>query len=204
VLSYCRGGSLCDTMGKALETECPLPEGKVHVAFVQLCGALHYCHRHGVVHRDIKLDNLCWTDTRERTLMLIDFGYAATANEQTNFADSPAYAAPEVHHALQPDSPPFMCTQTDVWSAGVCLFAMLATSLPFNGSEDSDAELAELRRKVCAGVWDVQITNRPPEAVELVTALLKVDPAERFTLDEVCEHSWIGGQDQIPWRGFNE
>jgi len=63
---------------------------------------------------------------------------------------------------------------------------------------------AELRRKVCAGVWDVQITNRPPEAVELVTALLKVDPAERFTLDEVCEHSWIGGQDQIPWRGFNE
>lgn len=151
MLSYCRGGSLCDTMGKALETQCPLPESKVHVAFVQLCGALHYCHRHGVVccrasipgpvdslhrlspavslrypllrsrsatalrrtqvHRDIKLDNLCWTDTRERTLMLIDFGYAATANEQTNFAGSPAYAAPEVHHALQPDSLPFMCTQ---------------------------------------------------------------------------------------------
>merc|ERR1712159_818187 len=101
-------------MGTALETNTPLPEAKVHAAFIQLCGALHYCHRHGVVHRDIKLDNLCWTDKRERTLVLIDFGYAATSNEQSNFAGSPAYAAPEVHHAIQPGSPPFEATATDV------------------------------------------------------------------------------------------
>ena len=55
ILSLCRGGSLCDTMGRALETNCPIGEEKSRAAFLQLCGALHYCHRNGVVHRDIKL-----------------------------------------------------------------------------------------------------------------------------------------------------
>ena len=76
VLALCRGGSLCDTMGRALETRTPISEDKVHRTLVQLCGALHYCHRHGVVHRDIKLDNLCWSDDTERSLQLIDFGCA--------------------------------------------------------------------------------------------------------------------------------
>lgn len=71
VLSLCRGGSLCDTMGRALATKTPLTEEKVRSAFTQLCGALHYCHRSGVVHRDIKLDNLCWTDGSERVLVLV-------------------------------------------------------------------------------------------------------------------------------------
>jgi len=66
VLALCRGGSLCDTMGRALETNSPIPEARLHSTFLQLCGALHYCHRHGVVHRDLKLDNLCWADQRER------------------------------------------------------------------------------------------------------------------------------------------
>lgn len=96
VLSLCHGGSLCDTMGRALASGSPLSEGRCHAAFVQLCGALHYCHRSGCVHRDIKLDNLVWVDERETRLQLIDFGFAATVNEQRNFAGSPHYAAPEV------------------------------------------------------------------------------------------------------------
>ena len=101
VLALCRGGSLCDTMGRALTSRLPMAEAKVHSTFCQLCGALHYCHRHGVVHRDIKLDNLCWSEPSERTLILIDFGYAATTNSLSNFAGSPHYAAPEVHKTLQ-------------------------------------------------------------------------------------------------------
>ena len=58
VLSMCRGGSLCDTMGRALETNTPIGEERSRRAFCQLCGALHYCHRNGVVHRDIKLVRL--------------------------------------------------------------------------------------------------------------------------------------------------
>ncbi|KOO34847.1 serine threonine [Chrysochromulina tobinii] len=147
VLALCRGGSLCDTMGAALEGQTPIDETKVHRTFTQLCGALHYCHRHGVVHRDIKLDNLCWADEREERLKLIDFGYAAKSNLAVNFAGSPHYVAPEVHAALGDDAPEFVCTQADVFSCGVCLFAMLATQLPFGGGEDTEEEKAALSAK---------------------------------------------------------
>ena len=52
--SHLIAGSLCDTMGRALESQSPLPEDRCRHAYAQLCGALHYCHRTGVVHRDVK------------------------------------------------------------------------------------------------------------------------------------------------------
>ena len=52
--SHLVAGSLCDTMGRALESQSPLPEDRCRHAYAQLCGALHYCHRTGVVHRDVK------------------------------------------------------------------------------------------------------------------------------------------------------
>jgi len=209
VLSLCRGGSLCDTMGRALAAKTPLTEEKVRSAFTQLCGALHYCHRSGVVHRDIKLDNLCWTDGSERVLVLIDFGYAARRNEQANFAGSPHYAAPEVHrcnvdaHEDSAGVVPFPAANADIWSCGVCLFAMLATQLPFGGGEDTDEEQAGLRDKVCAGQWDVQ-PQCSDAALGLVTHILQVDPQKRATLDEVCTHPWVAGEDneEVPWQGL--
>lgn len=205
VLTLCRGGTLCDTMGNALQNRTPLTEAKCKTAFVQLCGALHYCHRTGVVHRDVKLDNLVWADTRETKLQLVDFGYASTRNEQTNFAGSPHYAAPEVHAANQEGGgPEYLAAGADVWSAGVCLFAMLATQLPFGGGEDSDEEVAELRAKVCSGQPDAvpewSEYSRCPSAFDLAEGMLCVDPAERFSLDDVCDHEWVGGLEHVPWR----
>ena len=101
---------------------------------------------------------------------LVDFGYAATRNEQHNFAGSPHYAAPEVHRANDPDAPVFLAAGADVWSIGVCLFAMLATQLPFGGGEGSEEEQAALRRKVCSGAWDVSLDGKcNPTAADLVS-----------------------------------
>jgi serine/threonine protein kinase len=130
-------------------------------------------------------------------------GYAATVNEQSNFAGSPHYAAPEVHDALEPGTPPYICTAADVWSAGVCFFAMLATQLPFGGSEDTEEDLEVLREKIRAGRWDVQ-PDCSDDALDLVTRMLAVDADARMTLDDVCEHVWVGGADNVPWRGYDE
>jgi len=208
VLSLCRGGSLCDTMGAALDAQSPMEEAKVHRTFTQLCGALHYCHRHGVVHKDIKLDNLCWADPTEQRLVLIDFGYAATSNFASNFAGSPHYAAPEVHRALMPGMAEYTCTQADVFSCGVCLFAMLATQLPFAGGEDTDEERSALSAKVVGGVWDPpppwSDPARCPAAFDVAIKMLITDPEARATLDDVCAHEWVGGAEAIPWRGTAE
>ena len=83
-------------------------------------------------------------------------------------------------------------------SAGVCLFAMLATTLPFSGDEDS----AELVHKVCAGVWDAT-PEVSAHALDLLRGMLAVAADERRTLDEVCEHAWLEGQ-PVPWQGTDE
>ena len=151
-------------------------------------------------------DNLCWTGPDERVLQLIDFGYASTSNGQTNFAGSPHYAAPEVHHVNhdftdEERRQPFLAAGADVWSAAVCLFAMLATQLPFGGGEDTEEEQAALREKVCSGVWDTQPPCSDP-ALEVLTRMLAVDPEERWSLDDVCESAWVGGVDNIPWQAL--
>ena len=108
-------------------------------------------------------------------------------------------------HLTKADGPSaeFLANGSDVWSCGVCLFAMLATSLPFAGGEDTDEEERALSAKVCGGVWDVPLEaseSRSQPAIDLVTRMLTVDPAARASLDDVCEHEWVGGVDQVPWR----
>ena len=148
VLSLCHGGSLCDTMGRAHVSGEPLSESAVRHAFSQLVAALRHCHGLGIVHRDVKLDNCCWTTAEERVLQLIDFGYASTTDVHTAFSGSAHYAAPEVHLADAHGGPSYSCSKSDTWSAGVCLFAMLATQLPFGGDEETEDERDALREKV--------------------------------------------------------
>ena len=127
----------------------------------------------------------------ERVLQLIDFGYSSTTDVHTAFSGSAHYAAPEVHLADVNGGPSYSCSKSDTWSAGVCLFAMLATQLPFGGEEETDDERDALRAKVCAGSWDVLPEERSDESLELVSGLLTVDPAERSTLDEVWASAWM-------------
>ena len=205
ILSLCRGGSLCDTLIACLDSGTNLRPERCHTIFLQLIGALEYLHRHGIVHRDIKLDNLCWRDREEKHLLLIDFGHASRREYHSSYAGSAHYAAPEVHRAEgnAAGTAPFSCALADVWSAGVCLFTLLATQLPFNGEEETRAEQAALRDKVCRGVWD----SEPPcdeLATDLLRCMLKVDTSERSTLAEVIEHDWVGGMSAVPWQGLDE
>jgi serine/threonine protein kinase len=223
VLELCRGGSLRALMDELTDAGRRLEARLAKRYFCELVGALHYCHRHGVVHRDVKLDNLCLRDAGgSGHLMLVDFGYAAQTNDLQGFVGSPHFAAPEVHAARAPGAGSYAGTPADVWSAGIVLFALLAHALPFGGDDDSD----ELRARVQAGAWGVEPACEGA-ARALLGRLLDVEPSRRITLDEVCEHEWIvaradadrrtadgrvAGEDAdegrdncaIPWRGLDE
>ncbi|KAG8466542.1 hypothetical protein KFE25_007921 [Diacronema lutheri] len=220
VLALCRGGSLRELMDETVQSGRSLPEALCRHYFRQLVGALHYCHRHGVVHRDIKLDNLAFADGARETLMLLDFGFAAQTNRLRGFVGSPHFAAPEVHaarrvaaragagagtgdaaRARQPRVPAaataaaggtYAGTPTDVWSAGVVLFALLSNSLPFCGDEGSE----DLSRAIITGTWGAR-PRCDDAGLDLLNALLRVDPLKRASLDDVCEHPWTlhGGRD---------
>jgi serine/threonine protein kinase len=191
-LSLCRGGSLVDMMGAALDAGKLLAAAHVHGAFVKLLSALRYLESVSIVHRDIKLDNLVWADAQRTRLQLIDFGYASTTDVHSQYSGSAHFAAPEVHSADE-GGPPFLCRAADVWSAGVVLFARLAKALPFNGEEEMPEERAALRRKVCKAVPDGSLpAERPATACDLVARMLIVEPAERATLAQVLAHEWVG------------
>ena len=188
-MEHCAGGSLLDHVREHRK----LPEHEACVLFQQLLAALQHCHNRGVVHRDIKLENVL-LDGRGG-LRLIDFGlcgYYAPGKNLRCHCGSPSYAAPEIvarkEYAAQP---------VDVWSAGVVLYAMLAGFLPFH-AKDKKA----LSRKILQGVWQ-PLPSVSTNAVDLLRRMLTVDPEQRISLDAIWTHPWLN--DSGPrWEGQGE
>jgi serine/threonine protein kinase len=96
---------------------------------VQLCGALAHAHERGVVHRDIKPANIFIL--RDGTVKVLDFGLAAVAqisgSNLTGWVGTIPYMSPEQVNRSDIDG------RSDIWSAGITLFQLLAGNQPFTG-----------------------------------------------------------------------
>ena len=136
-------------------------------------------HTLGVLHRDVKLENLlCDTSKQPPRVKLCDFGHAisySNLDHDRQFFGTPGYAAPEVTQGAPVWSP-----LADVWAMGVVMYALLANSLPFETDGDALRRPADLSSKVW---WRVSV-----EAKLLLQALLEVQVNARGSL-ETCEHS---------------
>lgn len=109
------------------------------------CAALHYAHQRGILHRDVKPENLMFSATD--TLKVTDFGIAKVlggaqtmATRAGDVLGTPAYMAPE--QALGEELGPF----TDVYALAVMLYELLSGTLPF--PESGDSPLAMVYRKI--------------------------------------------------------
>ncbi|KAF3570552.1 hypothetical protein F2Q69_00060760 [Brassica cretica] len=147
--------------------------------FKDLMLVISYCHEMGVVHRDVKPENILLTGAGK--IQLADFGLAmriAKGQTLSGLAGSPAYVAPEVISESYSE-------KVDVWSAGV----LLSGVLPFKG--DSLDAIFEAIKKVKldfnSGVWES--VSKP--ARDLLARMLTRDESARITADEVLRHPWI-------------
>jgi serine/threonine-protein kinase len=99
----------------------------------QLCDGLAHAHRHGLVHRDFKPDNVLIEDTDDgEQARIVDFGIAADVGEQRITTDgvvlgTPHYMAPEQTLGTTLDQ------RSDLYALGVVLYEMVAGVLPFSG-----------------------------------------------------------------------
>ncbi|CAO3600691.1 unnamed protein product [Absidia cylindrospora] len=174
---YCPNGELFDLLASTGR----FSESRVHGWFQQLTNALQLCHRQGIVHRDLKLENIL-LDVNNNC-KICDFGFARfTDNKQLleTFCGSLAYSAPEVIMRQKYTGP-----ETDIWSLGVILYTLLAGELPF----DDDSEITT-QRKI------VNVDYEMPYyfssyAQDLIANILKREPTDRYTMDQIINHPWM-------------
>ncbi|XP_052739179.1 uncharacterized protein LOC112049641 isoform X1 [Bicyclus anynana] len=160
-------------------------------SFAQMVAAVGYCHASGVVHRDLKAENLLLD--KDMNIKLADFGFS---NEYTagaplaTWCGSPPYAAPELFEGRQYDGP-----KADVWSLGVVLYVLVCGALPFDGGT-----LSELRASVLGGKF--RIPYFMSQACEqLIRHMLVLEPERRLSLRGVARHRWLAAHQPGPGPG---
>ena len=187
----------------------------------KLVYALDALHRHGIIHRDIKLENLLLSASRKdmdssfNAFKIADFGYARHVSEEdefSNVAGTIGYTAPEVLKQKE------YSTACDVWSAGVVLYILLAGYPPFPHQEDFDAQNATFDDLVESEleaitygrqkqVWQKHFQEEPwnqisNDAKALVSGMLRLDPKNRFTTARVLNDPWIQRATQMQQQEY--
>lgn len=188
VMEWVNGELLRNILAKGKLT----PERATRIA-ARICEALDYIHSHGVVHRDMKPENIM-VDAEDR-IKLIDFGIAANEGSRrltfaklSNVMGTPDYISPEQVRGKRGDG------RSDIYAMGVMLYEMLTGKVPFTGN---NAFL----------IMNDRLMNNPPPPRELDPSItpamqeiiyraLERDPKNRYATAR--EFAWdLEHQDQV-------
>ncbi|KAF4992045.1 hypothetical protein FDECE_13819 [Fusarium decemcellulare] len=195
VLEMCRKGVV---MKVGLDDQAePYPEESCRYWFRDLILAIEYLHAQGVIHRDIKPDNLLLSD--DDVLKVVDFGVSEMFEKPENMrtaksAGSPAFLPPELcgKHA------DVSGTAADIWSMGVSLYCLKYGRIPFN-------------RDGVLDMYDAIKSDEPqlppdenPGFVDLMHKILDKDPEKRITMEQLREHPWVTHQGTDPLLSAEE
>ncbi|XP_075070749.1 serine/threonine-protein kinase Chk2 isoform X2 [Mixophyes fleayi] len=186
VLELMEGGELFD---RVLTSR--LKESTAKLYFYQILLAVQYLHENGVIHRDLKLENVLLSSANEECCIKItDFGQSKILGETSlmrTLCGTPTYLAPEV---LTTAGTAGYSSAVDYWSLGVILFVCLGGYPPF--SEQNCAmplkdQITGGHYTFIAAAW--KDVSQP--ALDLVKKLLVVDPEKRLTTKEALQHPWL-------------
>jgi serine/threonine-protein kinase len=185
VMEFIEGTSL----KKLIQETGPLPINRVCLIVKQVASALDAAHRLGMVHRDIKPDNIALVDAPEGELVkVLDFGIAKVKEARLGAAHgmtltgtgvvigTPQYMSPEQAMGKRGDE---LDGRSDLYSLGVVMYEMLTADLPFKADTTMAMLLAHLQqppRPIRSLRPDVDI---PEPVANLTMRLLEKDPAKR-------------------------
>lgn len=193
VMEYCHAGPLVDTEGRFSHCQSDMPEIIVHHFFKQMTSAISYLHSEGIVHGDIKPENMLLSG--DGTVKIADFGQSLKIMQEggasatgrrtsklTRTLGTPAFLAPEICAGEEYDG-----FAADVWALGVTLYSFMFGKLPFEGSTVVDLydTIAEKEVEFPVG------TALSIELQDLFLRLLHKNPKFRITAEELVMHPWV-------------
>lgn len=185
-MEYCKGGDLQRVMrGKRLSVE------SIQTIAFDVVSAVKAMREKKIFHRDIKPENILLTDDLESTdlvFKLADFGFAKYIDED-KFTDtmcgSPMYMAPEVLNFGM------YGPEVDLWSIGIMLFELFYGYFPFEARKSKQL-IDAMRNNPIVHMPDNGII--PPLAIDLISRLLVVPPADRISFGNLFSHPWLASR----------
>jgi serine/threonine protein kinase len=193
VLEYCPGGELFDILYYTQQ----LDAKTARTYFVQMMNGLKACHDAGIVHRDIKPQNLLMDKNFQ--LKITDFELsklckdADTAVMKTHYVGSRGFQAPELLRKKKYGK------RCDIFSAGVVLFILLTGFPPFEHAVTSDKWYLPFKEKNPDKFWKQHDgCGVKSDAKELINKMLAYYPRCRIEIDDILTSDFCRGETHTP------
>jgi serine/threonine-protein kinase 11 len=169
----------CGNLERLVKSGFDLTPNDARYIFKQVANAVFYLHQNGIVHQDVKPQNILLM--RSGRVLLSDFGNAHSLDSAPSGFSSPAYQAPELICPADGEVP----AKQDIWSLGVTLYFLTFGKLPFQGNDVYEITKSILGSQLsrpadCSDVlWD------------LIVRMLTVNPAKRIGIEGVLAHEYV-------------
>ena len=199
VMEFVDRGELFSALKSEMELNRRFSENLVRIYFKQIVAGLSYIQSRDMCHRDLSLENVLLSTTGR--VVIIDFGMSillprALLPDGTTeiskispqgFCGKKNYAAPEIYNGRIP----FNGYASDIWGLGIILFTLAVGTYPYevpNRLDQCFRIIMEGNLEALLHAWRVQLSTL---LIDLIKRILKVNPTERLTLQQIQQHSWM-------------
>lgn len=161
-----------------------IPNDQVKNIIRDLCLALKCCHEKNICHNDIKPENiLIFKENGEYIYKLCDLGLSSVNKDKKEKINvgTKRFLAPEIWN--QDDA---YCDKSDLWAVGIILYHLLTFEFIF-----SDVKHKFLSEIQYPSIRFSEQNNISKDAKNLILGLLKIDPNERLTIDQILDHPFM-------------